>query len=569
MSNILRGIVASRGIVIGPAKLFVKEKVQVERIEIVDELVGREQTNLERAFIQYKKNLQADRPHSLTEQEMAQVHFELLDDPYFLGTALEKISRLKVTAEWAVQETIDEMVSTIDIIEDSYFRERAADYRNIGMNLLYILRGIQPDSLARLDRECIIISDELTPTDTSRMDKKRILGIANDWGGKTSHASIIAQTLGIPSLVGMRRATRVIKDGDLLILDAEHAQLIVNPSQEQLDSYRDLIARLEEEKDRLARIKDKKAVTLDGRELQVTCNIDGWEDVDLGLERGADGVGLFRTEFLFMKNHYFPSEEEQFQEYKKAVQAAEGKEVTIRTLDIGADKPLPYVDIPREENPFLGWRSLRISFAYPEIFDAQLRALLRASAFGKLKILLPLVISVEEILMVKNRIEALKKDLDAEGRAYDPNTELGIMIETPASVLLADDLIRHCDFFSIGTNDLTQYTLAVDRGNVKISGLYDTYHPAVLRSIKRVIEAGRRVGKPTAMCGGFAGDPDATYLLLGMGLDEFACPSSKVAKVKSILLQARKAEAEHFADRVMASSSLEQIHAMIRENPYR
>ncbi len=571
MSKILKGIVASRGVVIGPAKVFIKEKAKVAKTSIQDQLIETEKDLLKSAFDRYEKDLrdELDKESSMSDtvKEVIQVQIELLIDPYFMETALNKIENYKINGEWAVKETVDEMVAMIDIIEDNYLRERAADYRHIGMNLLYILQNIEPDTLSHLDQDYIIISDELTPSDTSHMDKKHILGFANDLGGRTSHVSIIAQTLGIPSLVGMKNVTQHVEDGDLVILDAENEQLIVNPTQEELNYYRGIIRDLDEEKLRLEEVKDIQVVTKDDVALEVNCNIDTAEDISMGLENGADGVGLFRTEFLYMKTSYFPSEEDQFNEYKKAVEQLNGKPLTIRTLDIGADKPLPYADFPNEENPFLGWRAIRISFDYPEMFDAQLRAMLRASAYGKVKILIPLVISVEEIIAVQDRIAELKEDLDAEGLAYDKDIEVGIMIETPSSVIIANELIKHCDFFSIGTNDLTQYMLAVDRGNSKINQLYDTYHPSVLRSIKMVIDAAKNAGKKVAMCGGFAGDSDATYLLLGMGLDEFSCPSSKIAKVKSILLRSTQSEAEDFANRVLASSSLEDICKLVDDNP--
>ncbi len=570
MSKILTGIVASRGVVIGPAKVFIKEKAKVAKTSIQDRSIETEKDLLRSAFGRYEKELRdqlaRETSMSQTVREVVKVQIELLIDPYFLETAIKKIENYKINGEWAVKETVDEMVSMIDIIEDNYLRERAADYRHIGMNLLYILQSIEPDTLSHLDKDYIIISDELTPSDTSHMDKKHILGFANDLGGRTSHVSIIAQTLGIPSLVGMKNVTQHVKDGDLLILDAENEKLIINPTEEELNYYSVIIHKLEEEKLRLEEVKDVRVVTKDDVDIEVNCNIDTAEDIGMGLENGADGVGLFRTEFLFMKTPYFPSEEDQFLEYKKAVENLKGKPLTIRTLDIGADKPLPYADIPNEENPFLGWRAIRISFDYPEMFDAQLRAMLRASAYGKVKILIPLVISVEEIIAVQDRIAKIKADLDQEGIFYDPSIEVGIMIETPSSVIIANELIKHCDFFSIGTNDLTQYMLAVDRGNSKINQLYDTYHPSVLRSIKIVIDAAKNAGKRVAMCGGFAGDSDASYLLLGMGLDEFSCPSSKIAKVKSILIRARKSEAEAFANRVLASSSQEDICRLIDQN---
>lgn len=565
----LPGIIASQGIAIGPAYLFIKEKVDVERRAIPADEVEGQQRELKNAFDSYLNELQSRTFDNEEEAAVTNAHIELLSDPYFIETSMDKVKNGPVAADWALTETVEEMASAMEALDDEYLKERAADYRDIGQRILYALKGIKAIDLAGLTEDCIIISDELTPSDTSTMNKKHVLGFANDLGGKTSHTSIIAQTLGIPALVGMKNVTENVKDGEVIILDAIEGCVIVDPDEETVASYRARIEKQEKERQRLEAVKDKEAVTKDGHKVDVATNIGNLEDLALGLESGCDGVGLFRTEFLYMDNTHFPTEEEQFEVYSKAASMLGGKPLLIRTLDIGGDKSLSYYEFPKEENPFLGWRALRICFDKPEIFNAQLRAILRASAFGNVKILLPMVISVEEIRRVQERVEELKGQLREEGVAFDENIDVGIMVETPASAIMARELIRYCDYFSIGTNDLTQYVLAVDRGNERITNLYNTYHPAVLRAIKMVIDASHAEGKWTGMCGGFAGDTDATYMLLGMGLDEFSCPASKIAKVKDLVLTASFEEAKAFADKILSLGSVEEIEAVIQENEHR
>lgn len=567
MNQHLKGICASQGIAIGKAYKFIKEKVVVQRSTIVEEQVPSELEAIDHAFAAYQKELESRKPDSEDEAAVNAAHIELLSDPYFIDTARGKIKSNLVKADWAWHETVDEMAAMMESLEDEYLRERGADYRDIGQRIMYALKGIKAKDLSGLNEDVIIISDELTPSDTSTMNKKHVLGFANDLGGKTSHTSIIAQTLGIPALVGMKDVTKQVEDGEKIIIDAIEGYIVKDPDEETLAAYEEKLATLSKEKLRLDKVKGKPAVTEDGQKVEVACNIGNLNDLDAGLEQGTDGVGLFRTEFLYMENSHFPTEEEQFVVYKEAAEKLGQKPLLIRTLDIGGDKSLPYYNFPKEENPFLGWRALRICFDMPEIFDAQLRAILRASAYGNVKILLPMVISVEEIQTVQNRIGKLKDDLHDEGVDFDEEIEVGIMVETPASVMVSDLLIQYCDYFSIGTNDLTQYVLAVDRGNENITNLYNTFNPAVLRSIKKVIDASHDAGKWTGMCGGFAGDPDATYMLLGMGLDEFSAPASKISKVKDIVIHSNYEEAKKFADEILQLETTDEVEEKIQQNP--
>lgn len=556
------GIIASEGIAIGKAYIFIKEELDIDARILDDSEKEEEKERITNAISSYSDDLRNLNVSTETQKEVINAHLGMLDDPFLVDTVLNKIDN-NINAEKALNDSINEMVAMMQSLDDEYLRERATDYKDIGERLLYKVKGLKPKELSPLPKDTIVVSDELTPTDTSIMDKDNVLGFAMDMGGKTAHTSIIAQTLGIPALVGMKDISTSVKDGELLILDTYEGKMIINPDEDTIESYEEKIKILQEEKDRLEEIKFKEAITKDNHQVEIACNIGNIEDLKVGLEKGAEGVGLFRTEFLYMENNHFPTEDEQFSVYKQAAELLEGKPLIIRTLDIGGDKSLSYFKFPEEENPFLGWRALRICFDMLEVFKTQLRAILRASAFGKVRILLPMVISVEEILKVKEILDELKKELELAELDFDKNIEIGIMIETPASVIVAKDLVKYVDYFSIGTNDLTQYILAVDRGNEKISKLYNTYNPAVLRAIKEVIVASHEVGKWTGMCGGFAGDTKATKLLLGMGLDEFSAPAANIPKIKDIILNTTLKEAKEFADKVLNTETTTEIEEII------
>lgn len=565
----IKGISASGGIAMGYAKYFVKEKVDISKNLISDSEKAANIEKVEKAFAEYKEELDSRTGQSEIEAGVTEAHKELLSDPFFIDTVKEKIDGENKPSDMALDETVELMASMMEALDDPYLRERGADYRDIGSNLLYKLKGIETESLENLSRPSIIVSDELTPSDTAKMDKEKVIGLANDFGGATSHTSIIAQTLGIPCLVGMKEVTAKVKDGDYLIIDAEEGYLYINPEQELIDSYKKSLDKLEEEKARLKELKFKEAISKDGRKVEIVTNIGNLEDLNIGIEAGAEGVGLFRTEFLYMDNSHFPTEEEQFKVYKEAAEKLQGKPLIIRTLDIGGDKALSYFEFPHEENPFLGWRALRICFDMPEIFSAQLKAILRASVFGNIKILLPMIISLDELLRVNEILDGAKAELKKENIDFNPDIEVGIMIETPASVFSANDLAKHCDFFSIGTNDLTQYVLAADRGNEKVAKLYNSFNPAVLRAIGHVIKCAHDEGIWCGMCGGFAGDHKATYLLFGLGLDEFSAPASKLTKIKDIIINSDYSEAKKFAHDILETASLKEVLEKIEANAHR
>lgn len=563
MENIIKGIVASKGIAIGKAYLYEKTKVNIDRKKIDDSQTSAHIDAFNNAIESYQIDLEHTSENNSEAKDIALAHIELITDPFLSESVSDKIENGKMTSDWALEETINEMVQMMEMLDDDYMKERAADYKDIGQMLQYKLHGIKPKDLSTLEDKYIIIAEELTPSDTSTMKKENVLGFANDLGGKTSHTSIIAQTLSIPAIVGMKDVSKRVEHGQEIILDSIEGRVILDPSPEEIEKYRELQIELEQEEERLLSLLNRENVTKDGKDIELVGNIGNLEDLDIAIGRGAEGVGLFRTEFLYMESKEFPKEEVQFQVYKEAAEKLEGKPLIIRTLDIGGDKALDYFDFPKEENPFLGWRALRISFDLEDVFRDQLRAILRASHYGNVKILLPMIISVEEIVEVNRLLEKYKNELDDESIKYDPSIEVGIMIETPASIMIAEDLIKHCDFFSIGTNDLTQYLLAVDRGNDKISDMYNNFHPAVLRAIKRVIDVSHDANKWTGMCGSMASDPKATYLLLGMGLDEFSVVGPQIPKVKDTIINSEFSSAEKFADKILKLSTLEEINEVI------
>lgn len=564
MSEEYSGIIASTGITMGKLYLFEKEELEIPMGKIAEDEVDLEIEKVTAAINSYIEDLKALQNSSGEASAIAGAHIELLEDPFFVDTIKEKIKE-KENACLALHETVEEMAETIALLDDDYLKERAADYKDIGERVQYKLQGKVPKSLNKLDDEYIVIANELTPSDTSTMDKEKVLGFATNLGGKTSHTSIIAQTLNIPALVGMGDITEKVSGGEFAILDGNEGKIIVNPSEELIEKYKSQIKSQKEEEARLFELRNKEAVSLDGKRCEVSANIGNLEDLELAIENGCDGVGLFRTEFLYMQNTHFPTEDEQFEVYKKAAQMLEGKPLVIRTLDIGGDKGLSYFDFPQEENPFLGYRAVRFCLRNKDVFKTQLRAIVRASAFGNIKIMIPMIISCGEFLSSKALIKEIMEDLDKEGISYNKDMEIGIMVETPAAVIMADKLIKYVDFFSIGTNDLTQYVLAVDRGNENISDLYSNYNPAVLRAIGRVIEESHKHGKWTGMCGQFAGDTQATKLLLGLGLDEFSMASSKIAKVKDTIISSSQKEEAEFSKEILDLESASQVEEKIKD----
>lgn len=566
MNTRYEGIKASNGIAIGTIYLFNREEVTIDESKIEENMIENEKNRVETSINDYISELDNTEGANEAQINIANAHKELLQDPYFSDTINSKIENELKNSEMALNETVNEMVEIMSQIDDEYLKERASDYKDIGYQLMYKLKGIKPKDLSLIEKNSIVISKELTPSDTSNMNKENVAGFATDLGGKTSHTSIIAQTLDIPALVGMQDISTKVQGGEKAIIDGDEGVIILNPSEDLIDDYESKIKVQKEKQERLKEVKDKEAITKDGKKVEVAANIGNIEDLKIAIENGCDGVGLFRTEFLYMENDHFPTEEEQFEVYKEATEMLGQKPLIIRTLDIGGDKGLDYFTFPVEENPFLGYRAIRLCLDREDIFRTQLKALVRASAFGNLKIMIPMVINISEFKRTLEIIEEIKSELDQNGVEYNKNLEVGIMIETPASVFMADQFIKYVDFFSIGTNDLSQYTLAVDRGNENISDLYSNYNPAVLRAIKHVIDASHSANKWTGMCGQFASDPEATKLLLGLGLDEFSASSSKIAEVKDTIIKSNLKEEEEFANGLLDLETPEKVEEKVKEH---
>lgn len=566
MTTEYKGIKASNGIAIGTIYLFNRVEVVVDDSKIDESMVDDEKKRVKAAIDDYINELNDTNGANEAQVNIANAHKELLQDPYFSDTIDAKIAKEFKNSELALNETINEMVEIMSQIDDEYLKERASDYKDIGYQLMYKLKGIKPKDLSLIEKGSIVISKELTPSDTSNMNKENVIGFATDLGGKTSHTSIIAQTLDIPALVGMQDISSKVKGGEKAIIDGDEGIIILDPSDDLIAEYEIKVKEQKEKRERLQEVKDKEAITSDGKKVEVSANIGNIEDLKIAINNGCDGVGLFRTELLYMESDHFPTEEEQFEVYKEATQMLGEKPLIIRTLDIGGDKGLDYFNFPVEDNPFLGYRAIRLCLDREDIFITQLKALIRASAFGNLKIMIPMIINITEFKRTLELIDEIKKEFDENGVDYNKDLEVGIMIETPASVFMADKFIKYVDFFSIGTNDLSQYTLAVDRGNENISELYSNYNPAVLRAIKRVIDESHKADKWTGMCGQFASDTQATKLLLGLGLDEFSASSAKIAEVKDTIIKSSQKEEEEFANALLDIESPEEVEEKVKKH---
>lgn len=564
------GIAASPGIVFGKALVLKEEpivlntqKISADQIdaEVAKFYAGREKTAAQLNSIHEK----ALRTLGAEKAAIFEGHLMILEDEELEEEILAYLKENLVTADVATNKIIDQQVAVLSEIDDEYLKERAGDIRDIGNRLLRNILGMHIVDLGDIQEESILVAYDLTPSETAQLNLDKVLGFITDIGGRTSHTSIMARSLELPAIVGTNDITAHVKTGDLVILDAISNQIHINPSETEIAAFKAQQEKLAAEKAELAKLKELPAETLDGHRIEVAGNIGTIRDVDGVLRNGGESVGLYRTEFLFMDRASLPGEEEQFEAYKEIVEAMEGKQVVLRTMDIGGDKELPYLDLPKEMNPFLGWRAVRIGLTRREILDTQLRAVLRASAFGKLAVMFPMIISVEEIRELKSIVAELKAQLRAEGHAFDENLQLGVMVETPSAAVNARHLAKEVDFFSIGTNDLTQYTLAVDRGNEIIAHLYNPLTPSVLNLIKQVIDASHAEGKWTGMCGELAGDVRATALLLGMGLDEFSMSAISVPHVKKLARSISYADAKALADEALAQPTAADIERLVND----
>ena len=565
----ITGIPASPGIVFGKALVLKEEKIVLDTQKISEDQVEAEVARFyagREAAVEQLNSIHQRALKSLGEEKAAifEGHLMILEDEELEEEIIDYLRSNKVNASVAASKIIDQQVEMLSEIDDEYLKERAGDIRDIGNRLIKNILGMHIVDLGDITEESILVAYDLTPSETAQLNLEKVLGFITDIGGRTSHTSIMARSLELPAIVGTNDVTARVNTGDYLILDAVNNRVYVNPTQAEIDELKTLEAKLAEEKAELAKLKDLPAVTLDGHKVDVVANIGTIRDCEGAHRNGAEGVGLYRTEFLFMDRDQLPSEEEQFIAYKEVVEAMEGRLVVLRTMDIGGDKELPYLNLPQEMNPFLGWRAVRIALDRREILHAQLRAVLRASAFGKLAVMFPMIISVEEIRELKSVLETLKAELRAEGKAFDENIQVGVMVETPSAAVNAKFLAKEVDFFSIGTNDLTQYTLAVDRGNELISHLYNPMSPSVLGLIKQVIDASHAEGKWTGMCGELAGDERATLLLLGMGLDEFSMSAISVPRIKKLIRHVNYQEVKALADEALQKPTAAEIEQLIQ-----
>ena len=564
----ISGILASPGIAFGKALLLKEDEIVINQGKISADQIDAEINRFLEARTKSAAQLEAikemaGRTFGEEKEAIFEGHIMLLEDEELEGDIRSFIKDNKASADKAIYEVIEQYAKMMAELDDPYLRERATDFRDIGTRLVKNVLGIAVVNLSTIDEEVILVAKDLTPSETAQINLKYVLGFVTDIGGRTSHTSIMARSLELPAIVGTNDITARVNNGEMLILDGINNQIIINPTAEQLAEAKKVQAQIQAEKDELAKLKDLPAITLDGHQVEVCANIGTVKDTEGAIRNGAEGVGLYRTEFLFMDRDALPTEDEQFKAYKEVAEAMPDQPIIVRTMDIGGDKELPYMNFPKEMNPFLGWRAVRIFFDREDIMHAQLKAILRASAFGKLRIMFPMIISVEEFRSLKATVEQLKAELRADGKAFDESIEVGIMIETPAAAVMAHHLAKEVDFFSIGTNDLTQYTLAVDRGNEMISAMYNPLSPSVLTLIKMVIDASHDNGKWTGMCGELAGDERATLLLLGMGLDEFSMSAISVPRIKKLIRNTNFEDVKAMADQALSYATAAEIEACV------
>ena len=566
MAKNFKGIAASNGVAIAKAYLLVDPDLSFTKTTITD--VTAEQARVDDALkaasadveiIKRKaeKNLGAD------EAQVFEAHLMVLSDPEMSGAFKQKIADDKVNAEEAVKEVTDMYISMFEAMTDNaYMQERAADIRDVTKRLLSHVLQVTLPNPALIDEEVVLVSKDLTPSDTAQLDRQFVKGILTDLGGRTAHASIMARTLEIPAVVGSDVATQEVTDGVTLIVDGLTGDVIVDPDADTLATYQQKAADYSAQRAEWALLKDQQSVSADGKTFVVGANIGSPKDMAAVLENGSEGVGLYRTEFLYMESDHLPTEDEQFEAYKAVVEKMAGKPVTVRTMDIGGDKHLSYWKLPDEENPFLGYRAIRISLDQTEIFRTQLRALLRASAYGNLWIMFPMIATLAEFRAAKKLYLEERTKLENDGVAMG-EVKLGIMIEIPAAAVLADKFAKELDFFSIGTNDLIGYTMAADRGNDKVAYLYQPYNPSILRLINNVIEAAHKEGKFVAMCGEMAGDPVAVPVLMGMGLDEFSMSAPSVLQTRSLMKKLNTADMKLLAEKALDAETNDEVIALV------
>lgn len=559
----IQGISGSRGVAVGNVYRYIQEEIVIPDYTVAEDKVEEEIGKFAAAMAATLKQLDTIRQKALDEmgpEEAAifEAHMQIAQDPSLSDGIKSLVESSHTNVVAATAQTIETFANIFLGMEDAYMRERGADIKDIGDRLMRNMLGMNPRGLSHISGEVILVAQDLAPSDTASLDKNVVKGIVTAAGGPTSHAAIMARTLEIPAVMGVGDIESFV-DGDKAVVLGTDGIVEINPSDADWDEYTNQAAAFQEELKRLRESANLEATTTDGHHVELFGNIGKAKDAKNALTMGAQGIGLYRTEFLYMENDELPAEDVQFEEYKKVAQDMKGKPVIIRTMDIGGDKELKCLDLPSEMNPFLGYRAIRISLNRPDIFKVQLRALLRASAFGDIHIMYPMIASVEEVKQANAMLDECKEELIADGKEFNKDIKVGIMIEVPAAAVISPILAKYVDFFSIGTNDLCQYTLAVDRMNEAIGSLYQPLHPGVLRLIKHVIDASHEHGKFTGMCGELASDPVATMILLGLGLDEFSMTASSIPIIKNILRSVSKAECEEVANKALTMDTAEEI----------
>ena len=570
MTKMLKGIAASDGIAAAKAYMLVQPDLSFSETSIddpeaeikrLDDAVEASKSELELIKQKATENLGEE------EAQVFEAHLTILADPELLGQIKDKIKNDKVNAEAALKSVTDMFIEMFKAMTDNaYMQERAGDIRDVTKRIMSHLLGVTLPNPALIQEEVVIVAHDLTPSDTAQLDRNYVKGFITDIGGRTSHSAIMSRTLEIPAVVGSGSATTDIQEGEMVIIDGINGDALVDPTDAELADYKQKAADFAAQKEEWARLKDAKSVSADGKEVLLGANIGTPDDVSGANDNGAEAVGLFRSEFLYMNSNELPTEDEQYEAYKAALEGMSGKQVVVRTMDIGGDKELPYLPLPEEQNPFLGYRAIRICLNRQDIFRTQLRALLRASKYGRLAIMFPMIATVQEFKDAKAIFEEEKANLVASGVEVSDDIQVGMMMEIPAAAMIADKLAKYADFFSIGTNDLIQYSMAADRGNERVSYLYQPYNPSILRLIKNIIDASHKEGKWTGMCGEMAGDQIAVPLLLGLGLDEFSMSATSILKTRSLIKKLDSKEMKELADKAVSDcETVDEVVSLVKE----
>lgn len=566
MSKLIKGIAASDGVAIAKAYLLVEPDLSFtnEKITDTDAEIKKFRNALEASKIELTKiRNNAEKSLGADKAAIFDAHLLVLDDPELIQPIEDKIANEKVNAPEALNEVTTQFITIFESMDNEYMRERAADIRDVSKRVLAHLLGVELPNPSMIDESVVIIGNDLTPSDTAQLNKEFVQGFVTNIGGRTSHSAIMSRSLEIAAVVGTKSITHEVKQGDMVIVDGITGDVIIDPTEDELIAYQNKRERFFEDKKELQKLRDAETVTVDGEHAELAANIGTPDDLYGVMENGAEGIGLYRTEFLYMGRDQMPTEDEQFEAYKKVLETMKDKRVVVRTLDIGGDKELPYLNLPKEMNPFLGYRAIRLCLDQQDIFRTQLRALLRASAYGKLNIMFPMVATIKEFRDAKAILLEEKDKLTSEGQEVADDIEVGIMVEIPSTAALADILAKEVDFFSIGTNDLIQYTMAADRMSERVSYLYQPYNPAILRLVKQVIEASHKEGKWTGMCGEMAGDETAIPLLLGLGLDEFSMSATSILKARRQINGLSKNEMAELANRAINCATQDEVKELV------